>query len=361
MDSIKIAFKTHFDKLAIIKNHCYSKIGSLQVEFYKTKEPVDFSQIDLSKLRPIQKYQSWSNESYDCAWFKIKGKVESKYIGENLAVLLALGGEGEVRDNFGNPIIGLTGINSVLECLQPKIGKRLIRLSKQIINEKGEIDFWVEAGNNKIKTRHKILNCYLTQSDIVIEHKQTKAYYYDCLALIMQMYAAPKNQNCKHIKKALNKSYSLLGNYSEKNVVSARSELKKVQNKNQKNDFTSYGVGHAHLDLAYLWPIRETKRKAVRTFSNALANIDVYDDYIFGSSQAQQFEWIKENEPFLFEKIKAAVHSGKLEIQGGMWVESDCNIPSGESLIRQNLYGQKFWQENFGFTNKICWLPDAFG
>lgn len=122
-----------------------------------------------------------------------------------------------------------------------------------------------------------------------------------------------------------------------------------------------YAVGHSHLDLAWLWPLRETRRKAGRTFSTALANLKEYPDYIYGASQPQQFEWVKQDYPALYEKIKAAVKEGRFEVQGGMWVEADTNVTGGESLIRQFLYGTRFWKEEFDKEVHTLWLPDVFG
>ena len=118
---------------------------------------------------------------------------------------------------------------------------------------------------------------------------------------------------------------------------------------------------HAHLDLAWLWPIRETKRKAARTFASQIRNMERYPEFIFGASQPQQFEWIERRYPELFKELQEAVARGQLEVQGGMWVECDTNVTSGESLIRQNLYGKKYWLEKFGKEMRMCWLPDVFG
>lgn len=121
-------------------------------------------------------------------------------------------------------------------------------------------------------------------------------------------------------------------------------------------------IGHGHIDLAWLWPIRETKRKAARTFATALHLIERYPDYTFGASQAMLYQWVEEDYPQLFEKIKDKVKEGRWEVQGGTWVESDTNIPSGgESLIRQILYGKAYFKEKFGIDNKVLWLPDTFG
>lgn len=120
-------------------------------------------------------------------------------------------------------------------------------------------------------------------------------------------------------------------------------------------------VGHSHIDTAWLWPIRQTKEKCQRTFSTAINMMKEYPEYKFITSQPQQFQFIKETEPELFEEIKKMVRSGNWEIEGAMWVEPDCNLPSGESLCRQLLYGKRFMKQEFGVDSKILWLPDVFG
>lgn len=120
-------------------------------------------------------------------------------------------------------------------------------------------------------------------------------------------------------------------------------------------------VGHAHIDTAWLWPLAETKRKCVRTFSTAVRYMEDYPDYIFACSQAQQFEWMKELHPGLYDKIKTKVQEGRFIPTGGSWVEPDTNVPSGESLVRQFLFGQRYFQAEFGVTCQEFWVPDVFG
>lgn len=124
-----------------------------------------------------------------------------------------------------------------------------------------------------------------------------------------------------------------------------------------------FAVGHAHIDTAWLWPIRETRRKCLRSFSNQLRLMEQFDQYIFLCSQAQQYAWVKEDSPELFEQIQERVKQGRWEPSGGMWVEPDCNCPSGESLVRQILHGTLFWRQHFGDAapQRMLYLPDTFG
>jgi alpha-mannosidase len=120
-------------------------------------------------------------------------------------------------------------------------------------------------------------------------------------------------------------------------------------------------IGHAHIDTAWLWPLAETMRKCYRTFSTAVRTMDDYPEYKFSCSQAQQLAWIKVQQPALYAKIKAKVKTGQFVPVGGTWIEPDCNIPSGESLVRQFLVGQRFFKKEFGSICREFWNPDVFG
>ncbi len=120
-------------------------------------------------------------------------------------------------------------------------------------------------------------------------------------------------------------------------------------------------TGHAHLDLAWLWPVSETMRKGRRTFASVLSLMERYDDFVFNQSSAQLYSWIEAESPEIFERVKRRVEEGRWEPVGGSWVEADCQIPSGESMVRQMLYGQRYFEERFGHRSRVAWLPDAFG
>lgn len=120
-------------------------------------------------------------------------------------------------------------------------------------------------------------------------------------------------------------------------------------------------VGHAHIDSAWLWPTRETKRKVARTFSNVLALMDEEPDFVFAASSAQQFQWLKESQPELFDRVRQRVIEGRFAVVGGMWVEADTNMPGGEAMARQFVAGKRFFMEEFGVEPLEVWLPDSFG
>ena len=120
-------------------------------------------------------------------------------------------------------------------------------------------------------------------------------------------------------------------------------------------------VGHSHIDVAWWWQLRHTREKASRTFSTVNHLMEQYPEYFFLQSQPQLYDYIKEDYPEIYDRIKARVKEGKWEVTGGTWVEMDCNVTSGESLVRQFLLGQKFMEREFGVRSTVLWLPDVFG
>lgn len=120
-------------------------------------------------------------------------------------------------------------------------------------------------------------------------------------------------------------------------------------------------VGHTHIDVAWLWRLKHTREKSMRSFSTVLRLMERYPDYQFFQSQPQLYQYIKEDAPELYEEIKAQIKAKRWEPNGAMWVEADCNLTSGESLVRQLLYGKKFFKDEFDITSNCLWLPDVFG
>lgn len=127
------------------------------------------------------------------------------------------------------------------------------------------------------------------------------------------------------------------------------------------NDHIVSAVGNCHIDTIWLWPWAETKRKVARSWSNQCELIDRYPELRFVASQAQQFKWLQQIYPPLYDRVKSKIKKGTFQFIGGSWVEHDTNMPSGESLVRQFLYGQRFFESRFGERCKTFWLPDTFG
>ncbi|MGH4052531.1 MAG: alpha-mannosidase [Clostridium sp.] len=126
-------------------------------------------------------------------------------------------------------------------------------------------------------------------------------------------------------------------------------------------DVVEICVGHTHIDVAWLWTLAQTREKTARSFSTVLNLMKQYPEYIFMSSQPQLYQYVKEDYPEIYSEIKKMVKEGRWEVEGAMWLEADCNLTSGESLIRQIMFGKRFFKEEFGVDSKILWLPDVFG
>lgn len=128
-----------------------------------------------------------------------------------------------------------------------------------------------------------------------------------------------------------------------------------------RSAYTISSIGHTHIDVAWLWTIAQTREKAQRSFSTVIRLMEQYPEYKFMSSQPQLYEYVKETDPELYGKIKERIREGRWEVEGAMWLESDTNLVSGESLVRQILLGKRFMRDEFGKDNRVLWLPDVFG
>jgi alpha-mannosidase len=134
-----------------------------------------------------------------------------------------------------------------------------------------------------------------------------------------------------------------------------------LQRRNACRTHEITAIGHAHIDTAWLWPLEETFRKCVRTFATQLRLMERYPGYRFACSQAQQYAWIRDRAPGLWARIRDRVAAGQWLAVGGTWIEPDCNLPAGESLVRQFLYGQRFFERELGRRARVFWNPDVFG
>lgn len=200
--------------------------------------------------------------------------------------------------------------------------------------------------------------------------RKTEKYFYDIsVPLNVARLLNPDDKAYITIITRLNESLNLLDlrkEYSKEyydSLEKAQEYITKefYEKECGSSDAVVYCVGHTHIDVAWLWSLAVTEDKAVRSFSTVLDLMKQYPEYIFMSSQPQLYKYVKKNAPEVYEQIKERVKEGRWEPEGGMFVEADCNIASGEALVRQFMYGQKFFQEEFGADNSILWLPDVFG
>ena len=367
-----IANGSHAFNLIALKGKIYKKIASLKPQGILSDEPIKWEDLDKSKFKNMRFMQKWADK-FGCAWFRFTGTVPEAGKGKRVVARIKLQGEGLVYDKDGHVLQGITQVLSKGDLFHSTIGKQIVDISP--CAEGGEeVELYVDAGFNG-KLRFDNMSAHLRRYDLAVMDEELNSYYYDYIEAYFLMCkllgdaegmkdsdvgkAEVYSARAKELDEGMKNAWKV---FKEQGAAKAREALAPVLFR--PIDYpavTHYAVGHAHIDLAWLWPLRETRRKIGRTFANQLRNIKKYDNFIFAESQAQMFTWLKEDYPEVFEQVKKYVDEGRIELQGGMWVESDCNLPSGESWIRQFLYGKRYFKEEFGKDMKMCWLPDCFG
>ena len=344
-----------------IKKRVYTPLCDLAVEAVSTAEPIPMDQLARYRPIPMEPGQRWTDVRYGACWLHLTGTVPPAGDNKRLVGLLSLGGEG-LGYVDGQPVDIVTPLMSVPDALQPPtVGKRVIRYSP--LGHAGDpVDMWVDAGNNGI-TGQFVLQPKLRYARLAGCDDALLDFYYDYLTLALLLATDEDKHLSKEDREALDAALSMgYRLYAKGDLAGAKAALAEYYAlQPDEHDVLYTLVGHAHLDLAWLWPERESRRKALRTFTNALSLMEACPDYVFGASQAQMFDWIRVSDPAVFAALQRRANEGKLEVQGGMWVECDCNIPTGESLVRQFLYGDRFFRTYFGRTSDVVWLPDAFG
>ena len=213
-----------------------------------------------------------------------------------------------------------------------------------------------------------------TEFNLIVDLREIdpeiQGLYYD-LAVPLQAFPRlePDGKPRRDLERVLNDAVNLLdlrhpydGNFYQ-SVSEARAFLKQALYTDLAgdDDVIATCIGHTHIDVAWWWTVAQTREKVCRSFATVLKLMEEYPDYKFMSSQPQLYYFLKERYPELYEQIKKRVAEGRWEPEGGMWVEADCNLTSGESLVRQFLYGKRFFKEEFGVDSRILWLPDVFG
>jgi alpha-mannosidase len=346
--------------LEAVRKAMYEPVADLTVVAYITKEPLPFAQRTKGKKTPLKIGQNWGN-LFDCGWFHFTGHVPASIAGKPTVLLIDVSGEGLVVDAKGNPVLGLTTTASPVDSTSGHLGKKVLPIASRA--KAGEkIDVWMDAGCNDLFGRYQGGGALL-DARVAVCHEPMRGLYYDLEVLGDLLQQLPED-TARHqaIWAALGEAMAAMNHFTDAEVVAARARLApELARRNADPPLTVSAVGHSHIDLAWLWPIRETIRKSARTFATVLALMDRYKDFIFGQSQPQLYQWMKDYYPDLYRRIKKAVASGQMELQGGMWVESDTNVPSGEALVRQILYGQRFFRQEFGKDVRILWMPDVFG
>ncbi len=352
-----------------LKQQIIVKTIPLKVEFYRTELPCTFDDRLNGEYVSINEGEQWGKE-WESAWFHLTAEVPEEWKNQNVVARMDFGGEALVFDDLGCPVYGLTN-GSVFDL---DFNKDIYRLFTSC-NGGEKVDLYVEAAANLLfginrhgdpksddPKIHGHFDAKLNHAKLCIFDAEMWHLWLDLEVLISLMHVLPENSVRRaKILRGINNAIEAFGN-SRENLAKTVKEMKKLyETPANASDMNVIAVGHAHIDTGWLWPVRESIRKCARTFASQIDLLEKYPDYVFGASQAQHYLFVKEHYPKLYKKIKKYIKEGRWEIQGGTWVEHDCNVIGGESMIRQFIHGKNFYRDEFGFEVKNLWLPDVFG
>ncbi len=337
-------------------------------------EPVPVAYGVAAGYVPAAVGDAWGR-AWDTTWFRVTGTVPSEFAGRRVEVLLDLGFdinmtgfqiEGLVYRPDGSPVRSLHPRAQWIPVVREAAG--------------GEpIEFYVEAASNPVlldyvpflptekgewSTAGEDLLYRVRRADVVVFETEVFELVHDVEVLLQlagQLDAASGRR--AKILFALDRALDAVDLQDIAGTATAgRAQLTDVlASPAAPSAHLITAVGHAHIDSAWLWPLRETVRKVARTTSSMVTLMDEHDDFIYAMSSAQQYAWIKEHRPEVYARVKQAVAGGRFVPVGGMWVEADAVLPGGEAMIRQFLYGQRFFRDEFGIECRGAWLPDSFG
>ncbi|PCG90780.1 hypothetical protein PENOC_100440 [Penicillium occitanis (nom. inval.)] len=319
---------------------------------------------------------SWSTH-----WFKVLLTIPLEVLAKsNIELHWDCGNEATVWTEDGKPLQGLTGRGERVEWIIPdsfKDGKEHLIYIEMACNGMfgngpGRPIFKNNAGGDSIQPPDPDKYFPLSKAEIVIVDFQARMLYMDIIAIYDAAMEFPEDSWQQH--KALSVATKIINIFqaNDRNSIHECRQIAQeflgpninsteVYQQGIAKDIDVFAIGHCHIDTCWLWPWAETKRKVARSWLNQCDLMERYPELRFACSQAQQFKWLKEEYPHAWNCVKAKVEEGKFHPIGGCWVEHDTNIPNGESLVRQFLYGQRFFESNFGFRSTTLWLPDTFG
>ncbi len=340
-----------------------------QAEHGWSKDPVSFDDKASLNYNDISVGDHWGKK-WESAWFHLEGDVPSEWKGKSVAAEIDLSGEGLVYSANGFAIQGITNAS----IWDPNFARTRVPLIDSSVGDE-HIELWVEAAANSLfgvfieqdpaqesPKRYGWFDAKVESLNYGIFDEHVWHLYLDARILLGIIKHLEEN-SVRRLRAilALNECVNAFSD-NRSNVVKARDCLQgELDKKASASDLHVSAIGHAHIDTGWLWPVRETVRKCARTFATQLSIIDRYPDYIFGASQPQHYQFMKDQYPEIYDRVKEAVRSDNWELQGGMWVEADCNLISGESMVRQLLHGKNFFKDEFDVVVDNLWLPDVFG
>lgn len=300
--------------------------------------------------------------AYTTFWFRLTGAIPESMRDHEIAVVAELGGERTVwRDN--SPWCGIDWKHtdmgfldgSIFPCPESKAGRIEMIVQSYTRNPQHRVHIRELPREEKVEV--------VENAEIVVVNRALKSLHYDLeFALNLLDTFEKEGPSYATLLRALNEVVNIYRADAPESITRCRKLLKETLGAlNGELKHTLYPVGHAHLDTAWLWPIEITKKKMAHTTATQLNLIDHYPEYVFAHSQASQYEWLEKEYPVLFKRVKEAIQKGQWEPVGSMWVEADCNLTGAESLVRQFLYGKRYFREKLGYETQDMWLPDVFG
>ncbi|MGO4661349.1 alpha-mannosidase [Terrabacter sp. 2TAF16] len=312
--------------------------------------------------------------AWGTTWFRLTGEVPAHWAGRRVEVVADLGFdrdmtgfqcEGLVYRADGTPVKSLNPRNQWVLVAEEAEAGRAVELYVEAASNPILV-----AGNPFVPTREGDIvtssstRLYTTgRLDLAVFERDVFELALDVQVLLELQAELPPGPRRMQVLQALDEAMDRLDlQHVASTAGDARAALVDVLARPaEASAHEISAVGHAHIDSAWLWPLRETIRKVARTTASMTTLIDETDDFVYGMSSAQQYAWIKEHRPEVWDRVKAAVDAGRFVPLGGMWVESDTVMPSGESLVRQFLHGQRFFETELGIRCRGVWLPDSFG
>lgn len=292
-------------------------------------------------------------------WYRTTIVIPEEFNGCHVEFLITTGREGEWDATNPQMLFYLNG--KLVQGVD--VNHREIRISPHATaGEPYEIAFLAYSGS--------VPGDLLLHTDLVTVDDRVEKLYYDFLVPVQTARLLKKSdeENYRRILVKLGPAADVLDlrqPYSERFYASVEQAeiLLKQEFYTQVNEAAPVvsAVGHTHIDIAWLWTVEQTREKVLRSFSTVLELMERYPEYRFMSSQPILYQFVKEQAPELYERIKEKIREGRWEADGAMWLEADCNLPSGESFVRQIMKGEEFFQREFGVSSKCLWLPDVFG
>ena len=320
--------------------------------------------------REFKKDELWGGYDSWC-WFKSTMNIPAELSGKNIGFSLCTGREGQW--NSLNPQFVLY-VNGELICGMDTNHTEVIlgQLNKPVTLELFAYSGTLSMAPNQYASKdEKYHPKRIEFSAFLYEHNaEIERLYYNLKPVLDTAKLYDKKDNVRieltnHLTKVINMlDLRIVGTDDFFTSVAKANDYMENEFYEKAcghNDIIANCVGHTHIDVAWLWTLDQTKEKVIKSFSTVLHLMDQYPDYIFMSSQPQLYKYLKEKAPDLYEKVKERVKEGRWDPEGSMWLEADCNLSSGESLVRQVIHGKQFFQKEFGKENKILWLPDVFG